>query len=269
MTNPGARARLLCFPCAGAGTMMYRPWQRLLPDDLELCLVQPPGREDRAGEPPLTRATEVVDGLLPEVCELLDLPMLFFGHSMGALLAHTLTLRLREEGRGGPRHLFVSGRPAPQVGHRGPVRHQLSDPGLTKVLRELGGMPEEAFAVPELMEWMLPLVRADFAVSETHRPAAPGPPLDLPVTALGGLNDPLVPTDDLYAWRESTNDPFAAYLFEGGHFYLHDAAEQVVRIILAEHESIGALATGRPGMSTGCPSETTAAPNRTGIGSAP
>ncbi|MFM9442623.1 thioesterase II family protein [Streptomyces acidiscabies] len=244
--RPRARGRLVCFPCAGSGAMMYRPWQRLLPDDLELCLVQPPGREDRAGEPALTQASDIVDGMLPEVRGLLDLPTLFFGHSMGALLAHTLTLRLRAEGLAGPRHLFVSARPAPHLPHRGPARHLLSDQDLTEVLRALGGMPEEAFALPELMGMMLPLVRADFTVSETHRQPPGTLPLETPVTALGGLGDPFVPTDDLYAWREATDGRFAAHLFQGGHFYLHDVLEQVVRIVLAEHESTALTHTGNP-----------------------
>ncbi|KPI20319.1 Oleoyl-(acyl-carrier-protein) hydrolase [Actinobacteria bacterium OK074] len=230
--DPTARARLLCFPCAGGGSMMYRPWQRRLPDDLELCLVQPPGREDRAGEEPLTHVSRIVDGLLPELRDVLDRPVVFFGHSMGALIAYTLTLRLRAEGLPLPRHLFVSARPAPQLGHHGAVRHRSSDEGLVEVLRELGGMPEEAFALPGLMETLLPLVRADFTVSETYR-HTPVPPLDLPVTALGGLTDPLVPMESLEAWRECTSARFALHLFTGGHFYLHDATEQVLRIVTA------------------------------------
>ncbi|WP_030942477.1 thioesterase II family protein [Streptomyces sp. NRRL S-646] len=234
--HPAPRARLLCFPCAGSGAMMYRPWLGRIPDDLELCLVQPPGREERAGEEPLTHVSQIVDGLLPEVRDLLDRPAVFFGHSMGALIAYTLTLRLRAEGLPLPRHLCVSARPAPQIGHRGAARHRYSDEDLVEVLRELGGMPEEAFALPGLMESLLPLVRADFTVSETYE-HPPVPPLDLPVTALGGLADTLVPVSAVEAWRESTTGPFAAHLFPGGHFYLRDATEQVLRIVTARNVS--------------------------------
>ncbi|MFJ2816594.1 thioesterase II family protein [Streptomyces sp. NPDC087294] len=235
---PGARARLLCFPCAGSGSMMYHPWRPLLPADLELWQVQPPGREDRTSEPPLTHVSQMVDALLPELRPLLDKPVLFFGHSMGALLAYTLTLRLREEGLPLPRHLFLSARPAPQRGHRGPTRHILDDAALLDVLRELGGTPEAAFSVPGLVESLLPLVRADFTVSETYR-HTPVPPLDVPVSVFGGLADRLVPTEALEDWRECTRDRFSLRLFPGGHFYLHDALEQIVQVIADEHAATG------------------------------
>ena len=69
---------------------MFSSWGRAMPADVELCGVQMPGREGRLSEPPITDWEEVIvrltDGLMP----LLDRPVAFFGHSLGAVLAFEL-----------------------------------------------------------------------------------------------------------------------------------------------------------------------------------
>jgi hypothetical protein len=86
-------------------------------------------------------------------------------------------------------------------------------------LRRLGGTPPEVLAHPELMQLVLPLLRADFAVVETyaHREA---PPLDCPVTAFGGVDDEDASEAPMDAWRAQTRGAFALHMLPGGHFYL-------------------------------------------------
>jgi len=36
--NPSARLRLVCFPPAGGNEVLFRPWPRALPADLEAYL---------------------------------------------------------------------------------------------------------------------------------------------------------------------------------------------------------------------------------------
>ena len=46
--NP--KIRLFCFPYGGGGASIYREWQKNLPDSIEVCPIQLPGREDRMNE---------------------------------------------------------------------------------------------------------------------------------------------------------------------------------------------------------------------------
>ena len=55
------RMRLFCFPYAGGGASAYRGWERELPADVEVCLVQLPGRETRLREPPFRRVEPLVE----------------------------------------------------------------------------------------------------------------------------------------------------------------------------------------------------------------
>jgi surfactin synthase thioesterase subunit len=84
----------------------------------------------------------------------------------------------------------------------------------------LNGTPSEILEHKELMEIMLPLLPADFAVYETYMYSAE-PPLDCPISAFGGLHDYRVNESDLEAWRVQTNDSFSLRMFPGDHFFLN------------------------------------------------
>lgn len=216
--NPAARLRLFCFPYAGGGAAAYFGWGEVLPRTVELCAVQPPGREGRIAERPFDRVPPLVDALARELAPWLDRPFAFFGHSLGAVVAFELARRLRRDGRHAPLHLFASGRPAPHLPDDEPPLHALPDDELLVELRRLRGTPDEVLQNTELMELLLPLLRADFAASETYV-CAPEPPLVVPISAYGGREDVDVPEERLAAWREQTTAAFRHVMFPGDHFF--------------------------------------------------
>lgn len=191
--------------------------------------MQLPGREGRLREPPFTRIEPLIAALADHL-PFADLPFAFFGHSMGALVAFELARELARRGEPSPRHLFVSGRRGPQVPSREEPLHDLPEPRFLVRLRELNGTPEEVLAHPELMEIILPLLRADFTLHETYdyRPDAS---LPIGVSALGGVADPEVNRDDLEAWRGETGGPFRLRMFPGDHFFVLSARRLVLEAV--------------------------------------
>src|SRR5207237_545469 len=129
-----------------------------------------------------------VEALFYELLPYLNKPFAFFGHSMGALLSFELARRLQGQYQLSPVRLFVSGRGAPHLPDLDTPRHTLPDAELLEELRRLNGTPMEILDHPELLQLMLPLLRADFAICETYV-YADGVRLSCPLTALGGLND--------------------------------------------------------------------------------
>src|SRR5690606_37522313 len=125
--RPGARLRLFCFAHAGGSAAAYRPWCNALPDTVELCAVQLPGRANRLNEPPLQRLGDIVEAVVHAVRPQLDLPYALFGHSMGAVLASEVARALRHAGAPPPSHLFVSGRRPPHWPNPDAPLHGLSD----------------------------------------------------------------------------------------------------------------------------------------------
>jgi medium-chain acyl-[acyl-carrier-protein] hydrolase len=226
--RPFARLRLFCFPYAGIGASAYRPWAAELPPEIELCALQPPGRETRLREAALDDLDELVAAVGSEMLPLLDRPFAFFGHSMGACVAYELARRLARQGAPPPVRLFVSGRRAPGVPHTEPPMSTLPDDAfIDEIQRRYNGIPEEVLQYPELVALLLPGLRADITALERHV-HQPGEPLDCDLLALGGVGDPRVSPSELEAWRSETAGAFSLRLFPGGHFYLQSARQPLL-----------------------------------------
>jgi medium-chain acyl-[acyl-carrier-protein] hydrolase len=88
------------------------------------------------------------------------------------------------------------------------------------VLRRLNGTPSEVLENEELLQLMLPTLRADFELLQRYE-YAEEPPFSFPITAFGGLQDNEVSREDLEAWRVQTTGKFILRNFPGDHFFLH------------------------------------------------
>jgi medium-chain acyl-[acyl-carrier-protein] hydrolase len=218
-SGPKTRLRLFCFPYAGAGALIFRTWSDALPPDVEVCPVQLPGRGTRLAERPFTRLSPLVEALAQALAPILDRPFAFFGHSLGALVSFELARQIRRQYGVHPVRFFVSAGRAPHIPHRVPPIHTLPDKEFLTELHRLNGTASELLDHEELMEIMLPLLRADFALYETYVYLAE-PPLDCPISAFGGLQDHRVCKSDLEAWRAHTSGSFSLRMFPGDHFFL-------------------------------------------------
>lgn len=242
--RPEAALRLFCFPHAGGAASSYFHWPAALAG-VDVAAVQPPGREGRLAEPPIADMPVLLDRLVAAIEPRLDRPFLFFGHSMGALVALEAARELRRRGLPAPARLYVSGRRSPTVPSDEAPLHALPDDELVAELNHrFGGLPAAILAEPELMALFLPVIRADLTVLERHafRPEAP---LDVPITALGGDDDRRAGIEGLEAWRALTSAGFAMRRFPGGHFYLHEQREAFLRAFagLVADDSAIALAS--------------------------
>lgn len=228
--NPQAKLRLFCFPYAGSSASVYRPWVLTLPEPIEVCLIELPGRGMRMNEAALTDLSEIVRAIAIALQPYFDKPFACFGHSMGALISFELARRLRQDQHCQPLHLIVSGRQAPQVPDTKPPLHNSTDSELRDTLRRFNGTPAEILDNSDLMQLLLPVLRADFKALENYR-YVPAAPLQCPITAIGGLHDPEVDVETLEAWREQTAAAFSLQVFPGDHFFLHHEQSALVKTL--------------------------------------
>ena len=228
--NPDAAFRLFCIPHAGGGASTFRGWADSLPADVEVCAVQLPGRENRMAETPFTHVAPLVEAWAEAAAPWLDRPFAVFGHSNGALVAFEWARWLRRTGGPQMAHLFASGRRAPDLPPRQRDTHDLPDHEFLADLRSLGGMPEEVLAHPELLQLLLPVLRADLTVHETYR-WYPEPPLELPVTAYVGNADHKVCRDEAEGWERHTTKAFTLRVFPGDHFYLASQRDLLLKTL--------------------------------------
>lgn len=235
--NPQASLRLFCFPYAGGSSLIFRPWFNSLPKTVEICPIELPGRGTQMKLTPLSRLEPLVEVLASALLPHLDKPFAFFGHSMGALVSFELTRLLRREYDISRIHLFISGRRAPQIPDPDPPIHALSEPEFIEELRRLNGTPKAVLENAELMQLLIPILRADFAVLETYV-YSPAPTLNVPITTFGGLEDSEVSSSELQAWQEQTNAAFSGQMFSGDHFFLHSAQSLLLHSLSQELDRI-------------------------------
>ncbi len=231
--NPQASVRLFCFPYAGGSSLIFRIWSNSLPQTVEVCPIELPGRGTQMKLAPVSRIEPLVEALAIALQPHLDKPFAFFGHSMGGLVSFELAHLLRREYNISPIHLFVSGRRPPQTPNPKPPIHALPEPEFIEELRRLNGTPKAVLENAELMQLLIPILRADFAVLETYV-YAPKPILDCPITAFGGLQDEEVSCDELQGWRNQTNAAFSEQMFPGDHFFLHSEQSLLLQSLSQE-----------------------------------
>lgn len=223
--RPDASVRLLVFHHAGGSAMSYLPLARALP--CETVLFELTGRGMRPDIAPPADFRAAVSDLLPAVASVIDRPTVVLGHSLGALLAHSLVGSLPADLQALVRTVVVSAftSPVDQLGRVSPslVRSRAS---LLEELRGRGGCPPEVFEDAELLERAVALLGHDLHLADTYVEAPPVS-AEIDYHVWYGRQDAYLEVDELERWAESTPRPPAVRGFRGGHFYLDQNPEPV------------------------------------------
>jgi medium-chain acyl-[acyl-carrier-protein] hydrolase len=225
------RLRVICFPGAGAGVSTFRDWWDWPDPAIEVCCLQFPGRESRIHERPIACLPELVAAVAAKLNPWLGQPYVFLGHSLGGLIAFETARAIRSAGGVGPRHLFVAACGAPQIPWPYPKIHTWSDlEFLTEVNRRYHSIPRLVFDDPEVRQFVLPGLRADFTMVETYG-YEEQPGLDCPISAFAGHDDSTLPTWMVEAWRQQTIRGFDTQTLQGDHFLLASVRRQLLPVL--------------------------------------
>jgi surfactin synthase thioesterase subunit len=232
--SPHARCRLFCLPHSGSGASQFVSWQKFLPPVLDICPIQLPGRENRLRETPLTQIHRIAEILGAELKPYLDRPYILYGYSTGALIAFELARELRRQKIVPAVALYALARPAPHLAQTRYPLHQLPDEMfLLELTRRYNGMSPVILQDRELMDLLLPSLRADVTALETYTHRAETP-LDSPIRAFGGSFDSTTTEDELRAWRMHTKSSFNLKMFPGDHFFIRSNQQPIFQAITAE-----------------------------------
>ncbi|MFE4613660.1 thioesterase II family protein [Streptomyces niveus] len=222
--------RLICFPHIAGGASLYNAWADQLPENVELCAVRLPGRENRLEEPPIEDMPTLLDSLEAALAPLLDRPYALFGHCSGSVMAFELARRLRASGKRPPALLIASSIEAPAVRVIPEPMHLLPREELFTRFADYGGIAPEVLGDPEMMEMFEPVIRSDYRLIELTAYRSE-PPLGIPLTVIGGTLDRFVSYESLAAWRSETTERFSLHLLNTGHFVVESAAGLVADLL--------------------------------------
>ncbi len=220
--------RLVCLPHAGGSAVLYRTWKAALLGLATVDSPELPGRGSRHGAPLPTSLPALAEDIAAPLAHR-PVPVVLYGHSMGALLAFETARALARHGVT-VAGLVLSGRAAPHLPFPRLDRHLMSDAALIEELKRIGGTPDALFRRPEILAMTLPALKADFRMVDTYA-FTPGPALACPAVILGGADDPATPEPSLHAWRELICGPVAVDIWPGGHFFVREDEDRLLTLL--------------------------------------
>ncbi|WP_084963696.1 thioesterase II family protein [Thermoactinospora rubra] len=216
--------RLLVVPHAGGGAAVANPFRDAAPHTWCVGAVLFGGRESRFVDDPPAGMEEMIGDVvaaaraMPE-----DVPLVLVGQCSGAFVAFEAARRLDR-----PLALVALSSPAPDTAVATPDV-SLPDERFTAEVLRMGGVPAEVADLPDLVELLLPAIRADFAAVAGYR-AEKDPPLDRRMLVISSRDDPGCPPESVSGWAHyAASVDFAEV--SGGHFLLGERPREVVRIL--------------------------------------
>lgn len=225
--NSNSKLRLFCFPYAGGSASVFDGWEKILPEYVDIIALQAPGRGERFLEDPISCLSKLVSHLTDEITPYLDVPSIFLGHSNGALTCFELARNLQRCNLPKPSHIILSAKRAPRLPKVKPDLHNLPTPELIKELKKSNGTPLEILENSELMELVIPMLRADFSLSETYQ-YLDDIKLKSDVSLFCGSEDEDISKEDMMAWGNYISSSIIFHEICGGHFFINTEKEALL-----------------------------------------
>ena len=90
-------------------------------------------------------------------------------------------------------------------------------------------MPDEILQSEELLDYLEPILRTDFSVSETYSYKAHAP-LDIPMTVITGTEEHME-NEDILLWQKESSLPVDFKQMPGGHFFIFKHIDKLFETI--------------------------------------
>ena len=258
--KPEARMRLFCFPYGFGSASMYKEWQEMLGDRVDVCAIKIPGldvermREMPAGD--IDELMETMDKVIGDT--LLDKPCATFGNSWGSLFSYRLANRLARDPRADLKLCIISGYTSPSLPNTSlmQILDELKRIGYDHIptdqeLRETNSLDEISRAF--VSAWGQSVQSEESAVTGTkltlsliasayrlieHFHYDPKEKFTVPIVGFHGIDDYRVPLEDMNAWETVTSGGYSMFTVPGDHAFI-EKDQSEARVIELLKQEIG------------------------------
>lgn len=214
------KINLICLPFAGGNKYSYRPLFTESSAIFNAVTLEYPGRGTRIFEELTSDIDKLVDDLFNQLKPVLSKGnYAIYGHSLGGLLAYLLAVKIRESKAELPKHIFITGASGPSAPSRLAKKfHLYPHKEFIDEVIILGGMPDEILQDPGMLEFLEPILRNDFKVSETYVYQAAAP-INIPFTVITGIDEDLT-AEEVLLWQNESIPAVDFIQLEGDHFFI-------------------------------------------------
>ena len=233
------KIKVFVIPYAGGSSLAYYSWQKYFPDDIEICYIEFPGRGCRMEEPFMNNLEELIEDVSKQIISQLDGEDYFiYGHSMGALIAFEVYYNLKEKGIRLPKHIFFSGRKAPQIPFTGKKSENLDDKEFLEIVSLFGGLPNEFYTNQDVRDLFLPILRSDFKILEEYKYVEKSEKLNCNISVMYGDCDFSTSQFDIQQWKIHGAKRVNFYKFSGDHFFINENYKEIINLIVKEYKML-------------------------------
>ena len=209
--------KLFTFHFSGGSKYSFRDLQANISEAVEVINLELPGRGSRINEPLLYSFKEMLSDIHGQIRVDSGEPFALYGHSLGAYLAYESAVNLNKAGGNMPVRLFVSGVNAPTIKRQ--FDEIPDDKTFLENLLSMGGIPHEVANNQDMLDFCLPILKADFTGLSSYK--CSNHKLDMPITVFAGDKDSTYERG-LNKWAELTNAATEINLYSGNHFFIYE-----------------------------------------------
>lgn len=220
------RRQLFLFHFAGGSSYSF-DFMRPFLTEFEILPLELPGRGNRIREKLIENFEDAANDFVNRILRLLKGGnFVFYGHSLGALFAFRVC-QLLENRNILPQYIVVSGNAGPGIALDKDL-NELEKEDFISELIKLGGIPAEIAEEPEIIDFFLPILRADFEMANKETFKIEGG-INTPIYALMGNEEET--SNEIENWKNYTIGDFQSRIVKGNHFFIYEQVETVATAI--------------------------------------
>lgn len=225
------KIKLFCIPYAGGSSIIFNSWkEKFSGTNVEVIPLELPGRGNRFSEPLSNSMDDAINDIFYSIKNQSLTKYAIFGHSLGGLIGYHVARKIILEQMTRPLHIFFSGVGAPQIKEEKKHYETMSDEKFKEELIVLGGTPPSFFEYPELVDLFTPILKSDFILAESDVNYCENTPLPFNISVFLGSDDELT-HEQCSAWQENTSKSCTIYFLKGGHFFINEHENTIIKRI--------------------------------------